>query len=128
MSGPMPSHFRWVWYLVGLAGMALTVLGIIAILGSAADLGILIPLVVIVAIIVGYALIRFRRSLDAALAEAPSRRPGATPAPGAGEPGSSATMPTDADEGSAADGPAEARAAMPARAKPKANPGRTSRR
>ena len=78
----MPTHFRWVWYLVGLAGMALTILGIIAILGSAADLGILIPLVVIVAIVVGYALIRFRRSLDAALAEAPSRRPGATPAPG----------------------------------------------
>ena len=74
----MPTHFRWLWYLVGLAGMALMVLGIIGILGSAADLGIVIPLVVVVAIGIGYALIRFNRSLDAALAAAPSRQPGAS--------------------------------------------------
>ena len=78
VSGPMPTHFRWLWYLVGLAGMALAVVGILAILGSAADIGILIPLVVGVAIVIGYAIVRFRRSLDAALAAAPSRQPGAT--------------------------------------------------
>ncbi len=124
MSGPMPTHFRWVWYLVGLAGMALMVLGIIAIIGSAIDTGILIPLVIVVVVIVGYALVRFRRSLDAALANAPSRQPGAIPAPDPSEPGSSATLPTDADD----DGPADAEAATSAPAKPKANPGRTSRR
>ena len=72
--GPMPTHFRWLWYLVGLAGMALTVLGIIGDprVGRR-TLGILIPLVVVVAIVIGYALVRFRRSLDAALAAAPSR-------------------------------------------------------
>ena len=64
----LPTHFRWLWYLVGLAGMALMIVGIIGILGSAADLGIVIPLVVVVVAGVGYALIRFNRSLDAALA------------------------------------------------------------
>ena len=133
MSGPMPTHFRWVWYLVGLAGMALMVLGIIAIIGSAIDTGILIPLVIVVVVVVAYALVRFRRSLDAALANAPSRQPGASPAPGPSEPGSSATLPTDADDGPAddgpdVDGPADAQAATSAPAKSKANPGRTSRR
>jgi hypothetical protein len=75
----MPTHFRWLWYLVGLAGMALSVIGILAILGSAAELGILVPLVVGGAIVIGYAVIRFRRSLHAAVAAAPSRQPGATP-------------------------------------------------
>ncbi len=117
----MPTHFRWLWYLVGLAGMALAVLGILAILGSAADIGILIPLVVGVAIAVGYALVRFRRSLDAALAAAPSRQPGATPpAPEGGvkAPSGSEDEP-DRDQ-------AAALAAKPA--KPAVNPGRTSRR
>jgi len=74
MSGPMPTHFRWLWYLVGLAGMALTVVGVVAIIGSAADLGILVPFLVVAAIVVGYVIVRFRRSLDAAVAAAPSRR------------------------------------------------------
>ena len=74
------------------------ILGIIGILGSAADLGIIIPLVVVVAIGVGYALIRFNRSLDAALAAAPSRQPGASGSDDAPEPG---------PETSAADGDPE---------------------
>ncbi len=74
MSGPLPNHFRWLWYLVGLAGMVLSVIGILAILGSAADLGILIPLVVVGAIVIGYLVLRFKRSIDAAVAAAPSRQ------------------------------------------------------
>jgi hypothetical protein len=115
----MPTHFRWLWYLVGLAGMVLTVLGIIGILGSAADIGILIPLVVVLAIGVGYALVRFRRSLDAALAAAPSRQSGATP-PG--------ERPEPAPSTGADDGPPGEPVATPPAAKPNANPGRTSRR
>ena len=115
----MPTHFRWLWYLVGLAGMALAVLGILAIIGSALDTGILIPLVVVVAIVVGYALVRFRRSLDAALAAAPSRQPGAT----APIPPSEGTARSGAE-----DGPAGDPAIVPHAAKPGARPGRTSRR
>jgi hypothetical protein len=74
VSGPLPTHFRWLWYLVGLAGMVLSVIGILAILGSAADLGILIPLVVVGAIVIGYVVVRFKRSIDAAVAAAPSRQ------------------------------------------------------
>ena len=115
----MPTHFRWLWYLVGLAGMTLAVLGILAIIGSAADTGILIPLVVGLAVVIGYALLRFRRSLDAALAAAPSRQPGA--APTSKEAGAKA--PTDAEAEPDGDLPGAAPAP-----KPNANPGRTSRR
>ena len=73
----MPTQFRWVWYLVGLAGMVLTIVGVLAILGSAADLGILVPVVFVGAVAIGYVIVRFRRSLDAAVAAAPSRQGGA---------------------------------------------------
>jgi len=114
----MPTHFRWLWYLVGLAGLTLAIVGVIGILGSALDNGILIPLVVVGAIVIGYTVVRFRRSLDAALAAAPSRQPGATPL-------SHETVPAPAS----ADGDPENDVAPgPAVAKPTANPGRTSRR
>ena len=88
MSGPLPTHFRWLWYLVGLAGMILSVIGILAILGSAADLGILIPLVVVGTIVIWYVVLRFKRSIDAAVAAAPSRQ--ATPSGSTADP----TMPS----------------------------------
>jgi uncharacterized protein (DUF58 family) len=119
VSGPMPTHFRWLWYLVGLAGLTLAVVGVIGILGSALDNGILIPMVVVGAIVIGYVIVRFRRSLDAALAAAPSRQLDATPV----SDGSEAPAPV-----SAAGGPRDDQATAPAVAKPTANPGRTSRR
>jgi hypothetical protein len=115
----MPTNFRWLWYLVGLAGMALAVVGILAMIGSAADIGILIPLALVVAIVGGYALVRFRRSLDAALAAAPSRQPDAAPS----SPDAGAKPPTDAEP--RPDGDTAAAAQSP---KPNAKPGRTSRR
>jgi hypothetical protein len=114
----MPTNFRWLWYLVGLAGLTLAVVGVIGILGSALDNGILIPMVVVGAIVIGYVVVRFRRSLDAALAAAPSRQPGASPSDaGAGSEPASGT-----------DGPHDDKTIAPAVAKPTANPGRTSRR
>jgi hypothetical protein len=116
MAGPLPTHFRWLWYLVGLAGMVLSVIGILAILGSAADTGILVPVVVGGAIAIGYAIVRFRRSLDAAVAAAPSRQAGATPA--------TVTDPDVTTQIPAADGPV----AEPTARKPPDTPTRTSRR
>jgi hypothetical protein len=130
MSGPLPTHFRWLWYLVGLAGMVLAVVGILAMLGSALDTGILIPFVVIAALAVGGAVIWFRRSLDAAVAAAPSRQ-GSGPAGGPG--GNVGT--SDAEIGAGGGGPAAAELGPPegsatrqTASKPPANPGRTSRR
>ena len=120
----LPTHFRWLWYLVGLAGMALMILGIIGILGSAADLGIIIPLVVVVAIGVGYALIRFNRSLDAALAAAPSRQPGASGSDDAPEPGPE----TSAADGDPSDRPPVETAYEGDPPKRPSGPTRTSRR
>jgi hypothetical protein len=124
VAGPMPTNFRWLWYLVGLAGFGLMVVGLVGILGSAWDLGILIPVVVVIAIAVVAGILWFRRSLNAAVAAAPSRQGGS----GAGSPGA-------ADAGSAASSSADAPApaAEPAPAghpttKPPANSGRTSRR
>ncbi len=125
----MPTHFRWVWYLVGLAGMVLTIVGVLAILGSAADLGILVPVVFGGAVAIGYVIIRFRRSLDAAVAAAPSRQAGAGSA--------AATGTSPARAGPAGDGTAGAddTAAAgststpgPAAKKPPGGPPRTSRR
>ncbi len=115
----MPTHFRWLWYLVGLAGMALMVVGILAILGSAADLGIVVPVVVGAAIVIGYVIVRFRRSIDAALAAAPSRQTGSTPLP-----------PTDPDATAAppASGPPRSDSPAAAPKKPASGPTRTSRR
>jgi hypothetical protein len=133
----LPTHFRWLWYLVGLAGMALMIVGIIGILGSAADLGIVIPLVVVVAIGVGYALMRFNRSLDAALAAAPSRQPGASGSDDPPEPGPDSSV---ADAGPAEARPVDDPAAGPsaplpmeealdgAPPKPPSGPPRTGRR
>ncbi len=114
MAGPLPTNFRWLWYLVGLAGFGLMVVGLVGILGSARDLGILIPVVVFIAIVVVGGILWFRRSLNAAVAAAPSRQ---------GGPRAGATEPQDAES-------PDARADPPDRPaiKPPANPGRTSRR
>ena len=122
----MPTHFRWLWYLVGLAGMVLSVIGILAILGSAAELGIVVPLTVGLAIVIGYALIRFRRSLHAAVAAAPSRQPGAMPAADATTK-SAAPQPTAAQPEGATPTPATSTSAAEAK-KPANGPARTSRR
>ncbi len=112
----MPTNFRWLWYLVGLAGMILSVIGIVAILGSAADLGIVVPVVVIGAIVIAFVIVRFRRSLQEAVANAPSRHSGTSP-----------TSPTDPEVTTptrTAGGPA----GDPATNKPPSGPPRTSRR
>ena len=128
----MPTQFRWVWYLVGLAGMVLTIVGVLAILGSAADLGILVPVVFVGAVAIGYVIVRFRRSLDAAVAAAPSRQGGA-----AGErPGSETASDPDVEvpapvPDASTDGAATVRDASapdPATRKPPGGPPRTSRR
>ena len=120
----MPTHFRWLWYLVGLAGMALAVVGVIGILGSALDNGILIPVVVVGAIVIGYAVVRFRRSLDAAVAAAPSRQPGATPA----DQGVRGEKPPEEAKKLDANAPRSDPAPSPPVGKPSAKAGRTSRR
>jgi hypothetical protein len=112
----MPSNYRWLWYLVGLAGFGLMVVGLVGILGSAWDLGILIPVVVFIAIVVVGGLLWFRRSLNAAVAAAPSRQGGAGP-------GAEASKPPDAASPDAGPDPP----GRPA-TKPPANPSRTSRR
>ncbi len=114
----MPTHFRWVWYLVGLAGMILTIVGILAILGSAADLGILVPVVFVGAVAIGYVVIRFRRSLDAAVAAAPSRQAGAPSAAA-----TDAGVPAGPGPGSETTATPE-----PGPKKPPGGPPRTSRR
>jgi uncharacterized membrane protein YfcA len=61
MSGPLPTNFRWLWYLVGLAGMALAVVGLLAMIGSIVNDGLLLPVLGIAAIVLGYVLFRYRR-------------------------------------------------------------------
>ena len=118
MSGPLPNHFRWLWYLVGLAGMVLAVVGILAMLGSALDTGILVPFVVVMAVVIGGGVMWFRRSLDAAVAAAPSRQAGAGTADGAESDAEAGPAAAAADDGRPRTTPS----------KPPANPGRTSRR
>ena len=123
MSGPLPTHFRWLWYLVGLAGMILSVIGILAILGSAADLGILIPVVVVGAVVIGYLVLRFKRSIDAAVAAAPSRQ--ATPSGSTADPTTPSTAGTAPPPGASAGSVPTPGATPP---KPGADRPRTSRR
>ena len=125
MSGPLPTHFRWLWYLVGLAGMILSVIGILAILGSAADLGILIPLVVVGAIVIGYVVLRFKRSIDAAVAAAPSRQ---VTTAGSSEPSITADGGTVDPERTPPTSGASARSAAGTPGKPTGDQPRTSRR
>jgi hypothetical protein len=61
VSGPMPTHFRWLWYLVGLAGMALAVVGLLAMIGSIVNDGLILPAVGIAGVVVGLLLYRYRR-------------------------------------------------------------------
>lgn len=62
----MPTHFRWLWYLVGLAGMTLTVVGALALIGSIIAEGLVIPVIVvtIVAILAVIVWLRRKRSAD----------------------------------------------------------------
>ncbi len=61
----MPEHFRWLWYLVGLAGMTLTVVGALARIGSIIAEGLLLPVIVgtVLAIAAAIALQRRKRRL-----------------------------------------------------------------
>ena len=113
MGGPMPTHFRWLWYLVGLAGFGLMVVGFLGILGSARDLGILIPVIAVFVIVIVGGILWFRRSLNAAVAAAPSRQRAADAEPAERSP-------------AAADASPDAVASVTQ--KPPANSGRTSRR
>ncbi len=61
MSGPMPTQFRWLWYLVGLAGLALAIVGLLAMIGSIVNDGLILPALGIAGIVLGYVLVRFRR-------------------------------------------------------------------
>jgi hypothetical protein len=61
MSGPLPTQFRWLWYLVGLAGMALAVVGLLAMIGSIVHDGLILPVLGIAAVGLGYVLFRYRR-------------------------------------------------------------------
>ena len=132
MAGPMPTNFRWLWYLVGLAGFGLMVVGLFGILGSAWDLGILIPVVAVIAIAVIGGILWFRRSLNAAVAAAPSRQggslaggPGAVDAGGPEAPSSADAPPPEAQPVASS---AQADPSDRPTAKPPASPGRTSRR
>jgi hypothetical protein len=115
VSGPMPTHFRWLWYLVGLAGMALAIVGLLAMIGSIVNDGLILPALGVVGVSLGYVLVRYRRRprQDAAAGVA------ATPADG-----TSMEPPADPTAAPAA-------LAHPATAAVKASrsdPGRTSRR
>lgn len=57
----MPTHFRWLWYLVGLAGMALAVVGLLAMIGSIVSDGLILPALGVVGVGLGYVLVRYRR-------------------------------------------------------------------
>ena len=75
MSGPMPTHFRWLWYLVGLAGMSLAVVGLLAMIGSIVNDGLILPALGVLGVGLGYLLVRRRRragSSAAARDEEPS--------------------------------------------------------
>lgn len=105
MSGPMPTRFRWLWYLVGLAGMSLAIVGLLAMIGSIVNDGLILPALGLAAVGLGYLLVRYRRR--AADVDDASMDPAADPtvAPAA-----------SADPATA---PAKAR---------RSDPGRTSRR
>ena len=119
----MPTRFRWLWYLVGLAGMALMIFGLISLLGSAAGAGLLVPLVVVGAVAIWFVVRRFRRSLDEAVANAPSRQ-GRTEETAPNDDAEGATGATD----TAAPGDTARTQPSPAAKKPPSDPPRTSRR
>ena len=57
----MPTHFRWLWYLVGLAGMSLAVVGLLAMIGSIVNDGLILPTLGVLGVGLGYLLVRRRR-------------------------------------------------------------------
>ena len=57
----MPTSFRWLWYLVGLAGMALAIVGLLAMIGSIVNDGLILPVLGLAALGLGYDLVRYRR-------------------------------------------------------------------
>jgi hypothetical protein len=103
----MPTSFRWLWYLVGLAGMSLAIVGLLAMIGSIINDGLVLPVLGLAAVGLGYVLVRYRRR--------PGRGAAAEVATG------SPAIGADVDE--AAVDPL----AAPAKAR-RSDPGRTSRR
>ncbi len=57
----MPTQFRWLWYLVGLAGLSLAIVGLLAMIGSIVNDGLILPAVGVLGIVLGYVLVRYRR-------------------------------------------------------------------
>ena len=57
----MPTSFRWLWYLVGLAGMSLAIVGLLAMIGSIVNDGLILPALGLAAVGLGYVLVRYRR-------------------------------------------------------------------
>jgi hypothetical protein len=107
VSGPLPTHFRWLWYLVGLAGMSLAIVGLLAMIGSIVNDGLILPALGVVGVGLGYVLVRYRRRPRSATADE-AMTGGLAP-------------PIDADVASADP------VAAPAKAR-RSDPGRTSRR
>jgi hypothetical protein len=57
----MPTQFRWLWYLVGLAGLALAIVGLLAMIGSIVNDGLILPFLGLAAVGLGYVAARYRR-------------------------------------------------------------------
>jgi hypothetical protein len=57
----MPTQFRWLWYLVGLAGLALAIVGLLAMIGSIVNDGLILPVLGLAAVGLGYVAVRYRR-------------------------------------------------------------------
>lgn len=57
----MPTSFRWLWYLVGLAGMALAIVGLLAMIGSIVNDGLILPFLGLAAVGLGYVAARYLR-------------------------------------------------------------------
>jgi hypothetical protein len=111
----MPTHFRWLWYLVGLAGMSLAIVGLLAMIGSVVNDGLILPALGVLGVGLGYVAVRYRR------------RPRSTSAVGA----TSADV-SDTSKDRGADPNAASAVPAPSAAKPakfrRSDPGRTSRR
>lgn len=59
----MPTHFRWLWYLVGLSGMALAVVGLLTMIGSIVNDGLIVPTLGLGSVGIGALLVRYRYRL-----------------------------------------------------------------
>lgn len=87
----MPTSFRWLWYLVGLAGMSLAIVGLLAMIGSIINDGLILPVLGLAAVGLGYVLVRYRRrprrdALDGVATDSPATTAEGTSQDPTGEP------------------------------------------